>query len=130
LAFSPADDELNPIYGACIGAFIGFALERKHSPRVARPALFGVTSAFAGLWLGERMQVTGRDWRWGEDEALLYIYGMCIGAGIGFAIDVATSKRSQMRWLPNFSLQTLFAACYIVAVLIYIVRGLLIIHGW
>jgi uncharacterized membrane protein YeaQ/YmgE (transglycosylase-associated protein family) len=130
LTDSYPDDALNPIYGACIGAIFGLAVERKHSRTSQRPALFGIAGAFVGLWFGEAFRVQGRDLHWGETEALRIIYGMCIGAGIGFAVDVATSKRNQPLCATTFSLRTLFAACYIVAVLIYIIRGLVIIHGW
>ena len=63
-------------------------------------------------------------------EALHSIYGACIGALIGFVIEGSSRRpKSKFDWNGQFSLRTLLVGCYIIAVAIFVVRGIAILRG-
>jgi hypothetical protein len=71
-----------------------------------------------------------RDGNYIIDQACSLAKAVIVGAAIGFAIDIAIHRKNAVPWAKRFNLRTLFALCYVAAVIAFTIRNWLLLQGY
>ncbi len=98
-------------------------------PRCRRPIWCGLIGTLAGFFAGGAFHAKAYSANYFghvRSEALDLIHAVCIGAVIGFGIELFAEGTWPKR-LPKFRLHTLFAVVYIIGVVAFTVRNYLIL---
>lgn len=100
----------------------------KPAARKRRRPWWGFIGLLFGICLSTCLTPSSRPPSEPSRDALNAIYTIISCAVIGFAIEVIGARRRILRHPMRFGLRDLFALCYVAAVVVYIIKGVLTLH--